>query len=162
MTTSTETPQRELLRSVERFARAAREASYLLTKQYPCSRGSVSVVRMLDRRGTMQVGDIADALHVDISVASRQVSTLVTEGYVERAVDGEDRRVRTLRLTAAGQELAATLRAGMDRRMAEIFAGWSAADVLACSDWLDRLTGTLEASAHTTDTGRRTAELQPT
>ncbi|MBO9555937.1 MarR family transcriptional regulator [Cellulomonas sp.] len=158
MSDPTETPHRELLRSLERFGRAVREASYLLAKQYPCTRGSVSVVRMLDRRGTMQVGDIADTLHVDISVASRQVSTLVTEGYVERAVAGDDRRVRTLRLTPAGQELAARLRADTDRRMAELFADWSPADVVACADMLDRLTGTLEMSART-DADERTGEL---
>jgi DNA-binding MarR family transcriptional regulator len=143
-----DSPHQELMRSVERFGRAIREASYLLSRQYPCSRGSVPIVRMLERRGTMQVGDIAEVLHVDISVASRQVSHLVAEGYVERAVDDEDRRVRTLRLTPAGEALAAEMRAGLDRRMAEIFAGWSPDDVTACAGTLDRLTSTLQTSSH--------------
>jgi DNA-binding MarR family transcriptional regulator len=146
----TDSRHQELLRAVERFGRALREMSYLLSKQYPCSRGSVPVVRMLERHGTMQVGDIADALQVDMSVASRQVSHLVTEGYVERAVDDEDRRVRTLRLTPTGQALAAEMRAGLDRRMAETFADWSPEDVVACAGTLDRLTGTLHASAYAT------------
>ncbi|GIG23716.1 hypothetical protein Cch01nite_44400 [Cellulomonas chitinilytica] len=144
----TDSPQQELLRAVERFGRAIRETSFLLSKEYPCSRGSVPIVRMLERRGTMQVSDIADVLHVDISVASRQVSSLVDEGYVERAVDDGDRRVRTLRLTPAGQVLATEMRAGLDRRMAETFAGWTPEDITACAGTLDRLTGTLETSTH--------------
>ncbi|MGY4645386.1 MarR family winged helix-turn-helix transcriptional regulator [Cellulomonas sp. URHB0016] len=143
---SVDSARQELLRSVERFARSVREASYLVSRQLPCSRGSVPVVRMLDRRGTMQVGDIADVLHVDISVASRQVSNLVAEGYVERTVDDGDRRVRTLRLTPAGKALAAQMRAALDRRTAEILTDWDAADVAACTDALDRLTASVDAS----------------
>ena len=101
-----ETPPQPLLRSVEAFSRALRESSLGVAREIGCSKGTLAIVRILQRRGTLQVSDIAHALRVDISVASRQVSQLVDDGLVERTVDDGDRRVRTIRLSPAGRSLA--------------------------------------------------------
>jgi DNA-binding MarR family transcriptional regulator len=138
-----ETPPQALLRSVETFSRTLRESSLGLAREIGCSKGTLAIVRILERRGTLQVGDIAHILRVDISVASRQVSQLVDDGLVERAVDDEDRRVRTVRLSPAGRSLALEIGATLDRRAHEVFAGWSPQDLADATDALDRLTTTL-------------------
>jgi len=132
-----------LLRSVETLARTVRESSLGVTREVGCTRGTVAIVRILQRRGTLPVTDVAHALHVDVSVASRQVSHLVDDGLVERDVDHDDRRVRSVRLSPAGHALADQVRAVLDRRADEVFADWSPAQLAAATAALDRLTATL-------------------
>jgi len=141
-----ETHAQALLRAVEVFQRTLREASLGVARDLGCSKGTLSIVRILQRRGTLQVNDIAQALRVDISVASRQVSQLVDDGLVERAVDDEDRRARTLRLSPAGRSLAVEIGAALDRRVDEVFADWSDDDLAAATTTLARLTRTVARS----------------
>jgi DNA-binding MarR family transcriptional regulator len=138
-----ETPPQTLLRSVEGFNRVLRESTQWLARDVGCSKATFAIVRILKRRGTLPVSDIAHALRVDMSVASRQVSQLVDDGIVERAVDDEDRRVRTIRLSPAGHALADQIAASVERRAHAVFAGWSADDLAAAAATLDRLTQTL-------------------
>ncbi|KQS99377.1 MarR family winged helix-turn-helix transcriptional regulator [Cellulomonas sp. Leaf395] len=133
----------QLLRSVEAFTRALRETSLGAAREVGCSRGAFAIVRILERRGTLQVSDIAHALRVDISVASRQVSQLVDCGLVERAVDDGDRRVRTIRLSPAGRSLAVEIAAVLDRRAGEVFADWTNDELATATTTLDRLTSTV-------------------
>ena len=141
-----ETHAQALLRAVEVFQRTLRESSLGVARDLGCSKGTLSIVRILQRRGTLQVNDIAQALRVDISVASRQVSQLVDDGLVERAVDDEDRRARTLRLSPAGRSLAVEIGAALDRRVDEVFADWSDDDLAAATTTLARLTRTVARS----------------
>ncbi|WP_456845559.1 MarR family winged helix-turn-helix transcriptional regulator [Cellulomonas sp. P5_C6] len=135
-----ETPPQTLLRSIEAFSRALRESSLGVAREIGCSKGTLTILRILQRRGTLQVSDIAHALRVDISVASRHVSQLVDDGLVERAVDHGDRRVRTVRLSPAGLSLAAEIGEALDRRTHEVFRDWTTPELDAATATLDRLT----------------------
>lgn len=55
---------------------------------------------------SLTVGEVADLLQVSMSCASRSVDGLAGAGLVERSEDPDDRRVRRLRLTPEGDELA--------------------------------------------------------
>lgn len=154
-----EAPSQLLLRSVEAFSRALRESSLGIAREVGCSKGTFVIVRILERRGTLQVSDLAHALRVDVSVASRQVSQLVDDGLVERAVDHGDRRVRTVRLSPAGRSLALEIGAVLDRRAAEVFADWSTDDLAAATVTLDRLTGTVTRLADPADVAPAPADL---
>ncbi len=68
---------------------------------------------------TTTVTDLADAIGRSPSATSRLVDGLVQRRLVERMVEAEDRRLRTLRLTARGK---AILRV-VDRGRAEQFLG---------------------------------------
>ena len=73
------------------------------------SLGQTKTLLLLASEGEEQsltVGDAAELLGVSMSCASRSVEGLVSAGLVERSEDPEDRRVRRLRLTSAGDELA--------------------------------------------------------
>lgn len=133
----------DLLGAVERFSRTLREAAASISRTAGCPKSTFLVVRILRKRGQLQVSELANLLRVDLSVASRQVSLLVDEGLVERTVDEADRRARSIRLTPAGEARAAELEAVMVAHVAQRFAGWTADDVRAAAATLDRITQTL-------------------
>lgn len=149
----TPTPEVAMLRAVETLWRTLREASTVMVRGAECSRSTASLVRVLATRTRAghptQVGDVAHALRVDTSVASRQVSQLVDEGLVERTVGSDDRRARSLRLTPAGLERAEAIEAAMLRTMADLFADWPEQDVTAAAETLGRLSATFDR-AHAT------------
>ena len=71
----------------------------------------------LAARGPLRLADLADALTVDRSTATRMCDRLVRKGLVERRRGSEDRRVVRVSLTGAGLELVAEV---SRRRHAEI------------------------------------------
>ncbi|WP_019136201.1 MarR family winged helix-turn-helix transcriptional regulator [Cellulomonas massiliensis] len=141
--TTAETAPLALLRATEAFTRTLREASAALARDVDCSRATLTIVRILDFHGPMQVGDLAHRMRVDISVASRQVGELVEAGLVERVVDPDDRRVRRLGLTAAGGARARDLEAELARRAGDLFVGWSDDELRAATGVIGRLTAAI-------------------
>ncbi len=96
------------------------------------------------RHGPVRVSDVAGRLAVDLSVASRQVTALVTAGYVRRERDPEDGRAQVLTTTPAGDAVLLD----SHRRMVDAFAGvlhdWSDADLEALTQRLARLNEAFE------------------
>jgi len=141
-------PELAMLRAVEGFSRTLREAGAALVRDAECSRATATLVRMLAVRTRSglptQVGDVAHALRVDMSVASRQVSQLVDDGLVERTVDSDDRRARTLRLTAAGLERADAIDKALITATADLLSDWTPQDVAAAIELIVRLTATFD------------------
>lgn len=141
-------PELHMLRAVEELWRTLREAGSHLVRDVECSRSTATLIRLLATRtragSATQVGDVAHALRVDTSVASRQVSQLVDEGLVARTVDSDDRRARSLRLTPAGLERADVIEAALLRSTVGLFADWSPQDVTAAVDTIRRLTTTFD------------------
>ena len=65
------------------------------------------------RAGSMQLGELATALYLDKSTASRVVDALERKKYVERVPSAEDRRALALRVTKAGRDLNQRINAGL-------------------------------------------------
>lgn len=139
-----------LLRAVETFTRTLREGGATLARSVDCSRATLAIIRTLHRRGPLPVSEIAQVLRVDISVASRQVSLMVDDGFVERIVDTDDRRVRTIALTAAGRQRTREIEVALEGRIREIFADWTPAEVTAATDVLHHLAATIDVAEHPT------------
>ena len=139
--------QAQILRALERMGRLMREMSQVVARDHARTRATNAIARILDTAGEVGVGDVAEALRIDMSVASRQVSELVAEGLVERTVADGDRRARNLRLTPAGRAYADELRAVMRRMADETFAAWSVDELHAAAGTLDRLVESVGASA---------------
>jgi DNA-binding MarR family transcriptional regulator len=134
--------QAQILGAMERMGRLLREMSQGVAKDHASTRATMAIARLLDgagEDGEIGVGDVAEALRIDMSVASRQVSDLVTEGLVERTVVDGDRRARHLRLTAAGRAYADELRAVMQVKAELTFAGWSVDELQVAARTLDHL-----------------------
>ena len=100
-------------------------------------------------QGPMRVSALAEVVHADVSTVSRQVSTLVEHGFVERTPDPDDGRAQVLGVTEEGAALLQALRDGRDRWMQELLADWSAEDVSTLTDLLARFAGELTTSLTT-------------
>ncbi|GAA4724221.1 MarR family winged helix-turn-helix transcriptional regulator [Isoptericola chiayiensis] len=118
-----------LVGALEQLGRAQREAAARIAHDLDRPRAGLGVIRYLRAHGPVQLCEVAEALRVDASVASRQVSALVDSGHVARHVDESDRRARTLELTDSGRHLAARSDELFEAFIAEAFADWSPADL---------------------------------
>jgi DNA-binding MarR family transcriptional regulator len=137
---------RALIDAISHLQRVQREVATEMARDLDCPRAALSLLWLLDKKGEMGTGDIAQHLHVDISVASRQITALVESGYAERSTPdapGTDRRVRTVRLTPRGAEFTAETRVTLDERSAAVFSGWDAAELVAAAAQIERVADTV-------------------
>jgi len=73
------------------------------------------IIYEIKRRKNISMQQVAEALGVDITTFSRQISTLEKKGLVNKTPDPEDKRVNILSLTEKGD----TLEKKIDTRMRE-------------------------------------------
>lgn len=148
-TTITEEPAVALITALQSLSRAQREAAARIAHELSWPRSGITVLHLLTACGPTSLTDIAAHLRVDLSVASRQVSTLADGGYVVRTVDADDRRVRTIELTDAGRELAAEASRQYTAVIDRAFAAWSTHDLVEATRTVDRLVDAISAdTAH--------------
>jgi len=100
----------------------------------------------LERNGAQRCSALAAQAGVDISVASRQLTTLERAGYVVRRPDPNDGRASLLNLTDAGTEALASARSLRADWALGALAGWDEPDARLLSDLLDRLVTDLESA----------------
>jgi DNA-binding MarR family transcriptional regulator len=93
----------------------------------------------IHRVGRARVGEVAEALHVDLSVASRQLSALTVEGHVKRERDAEDRRAHFVEVTDAGLEALREAHEKMIDAFSDAVVHWSDEDVRTLAASLARL-----------------------
>ena len=94
---------------------------------------------LVNRLGPQRVSAIAERLHVDLSVASRQVAALVRAGYAARTADPDDRRAQRIAITPAGERVVRESHERMVAAFAAALPGWSDDELLALAAQLDRL-----------------------
>ncbi|MFE7503995.1 MarR family winged helix-turn-helix transcriptional regulator [Promicromonospora sp. NPDC057488] len=152
----TEAPAVALITALQSLSRAQREAAARIAHELDWPRAGVAVLHLLAKCGPASLSDIAARQRVDLSVASRQVSTLADAGYVVRTVDDEDRRVRTVELTESGRALAAEATKQYSILIDQAFAAWSPEDLAEATRTLDRLVDTISADI----THRKTPQNQ--
>ena len=100
---------------------------------------TIAALAAVRRLGPVRVSAVAEDLHMDLSVASRQLAALEERGLVERTTDPGDARSRLLAVTPAGHE---ALGEAHDR-MLEVFVStvqdWDDDAIKALADGLSRL-----------------------
>jgi DNA-binding MarR family transcriptional regulator len=94
--------------------------------------------------GPRRMTALAEAVHSDPSTVSRQVSSLVADGLVERQADPEDGRACLLAATAQGHELFAELRRKRTEHLAALLSGWDRDDQLRLVELFGRLNSDIE------------------
>jgi DNA-binding MarR family transcriptional regulator len=90
---------------------------------------SHATLRHLLAWGPMRPSALSGVLDTGASYVSKIVRRLESEGLVERTSDPTDRRATLITLTPEGEEAARGVYALGDRMIAEVLAGWSAADI---------------------------------
>lgn len=134
---------REVTLLVRRSRRVART---LATQVHPeVDAPAYAVLLVVSDAGRPRLVDVAEELGLDKSTMSRQVSSLVRLGLLERSPDPDDGRAFRLALSATGaQRLAAVTR---ERRAAwrERLRAWDTDEVGALADGLERLARDLQA-----------------
>ncbi|MBF6618705.1 MAG: MarR family transcriptional regulator [Patulibacter sp.] len=101
--------------------------------------GGLPALGAVRRIGPARVSDIACELQVDLSVASRQLQALETEGYVDRSPDPTDRRSSVVSLSAAGEEKLRGIHELVDAALDEALSDWRPEEIKALVDGLERL-----------------------
>jgi DNA-binding MarR family transcriptional regulator len=107
-------------------------------------RAGVVALAVLADRGPLRLSELAAALQVDISTASRQVRKLEDAGLVNRTPDEHDRRASLLALTEQGRDSQRRLRAHWHRRMASALDDFTPAEQAALADLVERLAAGLQ------------------
>ena len=88
--------------------------------------------------GPQRATEVAATFHTDPSTISRQVSTLVRTGLVERRADPADGRASLLAATADGVRVIETERRRRARVIAQVLGSWEPADRDALTGLLGR------------------------
>jgi DNA-binding MarR family transcriptional regulator len=127
-----------LVRAIYGLTALKRDMPRLAGFDHPVGLLPLAVVHRL---APARAKDVARELHVDFSVASRQLTALATAGYIERQPDPDDRRAQLVSLTEAG---VAALERAHDRIVA-VFASaledWTDTELASLTDALIRLRG---------------------
>jgi len=97
-------------------------------------------------QGERRVSALAECIHSDISTTSRQVSTLVGHGLLEKVSDPGDRRAQVVRLSPEGHDLLSRLQQERVAWFEQVLEGWTTEEAGAFADQLERFTAALERS----------------
>jgi DNA-binding MarR family transcriptional regulator len=106
--------------------------------------------------GPMRASALAASIQADLSTVSRQVSTLVTRGLLERQADQCDGRASLLAVTDAGRAAIAQHEQGRQTFFDEVLAGWSDAEMRQFARQLERFTAAYD-HIHTARVNERAA-----
>jgi len=106
---------------------------------------AVAVLGKVIDDGPMRMSDLADAVRTHPAALTRQVQALESEGYVERSADPHDGRASVVTVTTAGRVAHRRIEAANDELMAEQLDGWTAEELSALVEQLDRLVTDLRA-----------------
>jgi DNA-binding MarR family transcriptional regulator len=115
-----------------------------------------SVLTALDDTPNIDQGSLAARLGVDTASAHHLTHRLAAAGYIERRIDANDRRARSLRLTKRGRALREELKPDARASQARILAPLAPKDRHLFLDMLTRLVEVHEAYARPGN-GRRSA-----
>ncbi len=140
----------ELERALLRLARTARRAGRRTadTLSPGLDESGYTLVVAADRLGATHACELADALGLDKSTVSRQLSALVERGLVERTADPDDGRAQVVSLSPDGRARLAASRTSHRADLAHAVADWSPAELEDAVRVLSRLSDGLAAAAH--------------
>jgi DNA-binding MarR family transcriptional regulator len=125
-----------LVRAVYGLSALKRDLPRLAGFDHPVGLVPLAVVH---RCAPARVRDIAQELHVDVSVASRQIAALVAAGYIRREADPEDGRAQRVSLTAAGETALQRAHERIVGVFADVLAGWNEDEITSLTSALARL-----------------------
>ena len=91
-------------------------------------RAGYLALRTLDRLGPVHTNALSEALHLDASTVTRQVTALAAGGLVERRPNPSDGRSTMLSLTGEGRRTMRQVERERRRVLGEMFSDWDEGD----------------------------------
>lgn len=153
MPTATSTPSLDTCAALLRAAPAIGAMRRMIYRTAPPeARGWIGALGIVARHPDgLRGSDVADLLHVDLSVASRHLSDLETLGLVERAPDPTDGRARLQHVTPAGHTWIEAFSEQFAIELQSRLVGWTDADLAALTGLLHRFGVSIETPRTSTD-----------
>ncbi|HWZ66353.1 MAG TPA: MarR family transcriptional regulator [Stellaceae bacterium] len=111
------------------FNRPQNDAILLREAGVSLDRALFPLLVLIQRRGPLGVGELADRVGRDYTTVSRQVAKLENLGLVARRAGETDRRVTEAVITENGQAMSEVLDAARERLATIALADWSARDL---------------------------------
>ena len=111
------------------FNRPQNDAILLREAGVSLDRALFPLLVLVQRRGPLAVGELADRVGRDYTTVSRQVAKLEGLGLVTRRAGKTDRRVTQAVVTEKGQAMSAMLDAARERLARSALADWSQNDL---------------------------------
>jgi DNA-binding MarR family transcriptional regulator len=96
--------------------------------------------------GPRRVSLLAECVHSDVSTVSRQVTTLVSHGLLQKVADAQDGRAFMVSLSAEGTELVERLKASRGEWFRRMLQDWEPAEADEFGRYLERFAASFEAS----------------
>ena len=106
--------------------------------------------------GPKRPTELADHLHLDLSVVSRQLTSLSERGLVARRKDPGDGRAHQVEITHAGRALTTQVEQIRTEFLAGLVQEWDEADVRHFAGYLHRLSESLDRNECVSRSGERT------
>jgi DNA-binding MarR family transcriptional regulator len=129
------------------FNRPQNDAMLLREAGVPLDRALFPLLVLIERRGPLGVGELADRVGRDYTTVSRQVARLENLGLVARRAGKTDRRVTEAVVTDKGQAMSEILDAARQRLAAGALADWSEQDLNDLTRLLRRFADNLTRGA---------------
>jgi len=107
-------------------------------------RSAMAILGTITIRGPLRTSDLAQALGLDRSTVSRQVTAAITAGLVARDPDAKDARAAMLSLTSEGRKVQQKFAHAWHRLAMGMIADWNYQDQTELVRLLSKLTAGLE------------------
>lgn len=121
----------------------------------------LTALGVLRRIGPVRISELAVELDLDLSVASRRIAGLESDGLVDRIADPADGRSSLVTVSERGLEKLQAVHAKIVESLAEAVEDWSSEEVTGLADGLIKLRTSLSASAERAQ-GSAAAETERT
>ena len=109
-------------------------------------RAGYLAMRMLEALGPVNTNTLANALCLDASTVTRQVTALEGQGFVERRANPADGRSSTIALTAQGRESMRAVEQERRRNIEALVNDWDSVEQIDLGVALTKLNASLAAS----------------
>lgn len=133
----------ELLKLVRQLETYGRRSSLYVQ----VDRAGYLAMRMLDCLGPVSTNTLAQALRLDASTVTRQVTALERGGFIERRADRADKRSSSIVLTTEGRRCMHDVQQQRRTGIEALVGDWGTAERSAFGLALARLNASLEQSA---------------
>jgi len=140
-------------REIRRGAAMSTVRDYLFgTGDDALEQGQMDTLDLLARQPSLRMSELADALRVDPSTATRAVQRLLSGGLAVRATSDDDGRVVMVSITPAGRARHAEVEVRRAVLMAHMLEAYTPTERVRLADMLERFVAALDGFVTHLDT----------